>query len=107
MAKTKNSKSLSAGDRITFRVEKEDRAWLDSWAREQARAAGLQPEQVGLSAGIRAAIKAFRHGTSRDAATDEGYAQGVRLGYAETRQQLQGSLGGALAGLTRGANKKR
>lgn len=85
--------------RLSCRVAEADLQRLRDWANTQADIAGVPREAMGYSSAVRMAIRAFLDGKTRTVATDEGYAQGLRIAYNETRIAMARGLSGSLAGL--------
>lgn len=93
------SQNKTVDGRLSCRVDAEDMRRLKEWADAQADAAGVPRTAMGISAAVRMAIRAFLDGKTRSTASDEGYAQGVRIAYGEARRAMTSGLHGSLAGL--------
>lgn len=100
------SQNKTVEGRLSCRVAEADLQRLKDWANTQADIAGVPREAMGYSSAVRMAIRAFLDGKTRSVASDEGYAQGLRIAYNEARVALSRGLSGSLAGLGGAPDKK-
>ncbi len=92
-------KGITNTGRVTVRVNPAEIQRLVEWSKKHAEAVGIPESELGVSAAIRMAIRAFLDGATRSVYADEGYTQGLRIAYGEAHTAVKTSLANALSGL--------